>query len=190
MTNDFKSQNDQSKFIVGLNKNLEEGALDQQQNEKFYTSYIKQISEKNKNLIGRFFLSKSQKQIAHAFEERELELTDSVLKQRNVRIKVFAESQSMYIKELGNSLLLIGRSNLQGSVRDIFLENYLRLLNVMEKKNTEFLAMVNRKISDASKQPKFAQDIVSKQIDIITREWTNVYETILGDMMKILFEKV
>jgi len=187
----FENQNyQQDEIIRKANYAVQDDAIVAQRKEKFLQQYLNKISRKNKNLFGRLTLTGSQKELLRDIEEKEKELSDRVLNERNDRIVALAHSQTLYVKELCNTILQIGRSNLQNSVKAVFTENFLSLTKKLEIHNEEFLEMIREKIENATTQPKAIQDIIFKQIDHLTDQWLRVYDAVVGDMLSILYEKV
>ncbi len=158
--------------------------------EKFYSEYLERMSKANRSVFGRLFLSKNVKELISTIEGKEKDLAARLLEERNTRIISISATNTKYVQDVCNAILVAGRSNLRGLIGDLVMENFIKLQNDLLFHSWHFAEIVEKRIEISSAQPKILQDQTSLEIDLNQQAWNLIYQKILSEMTDIFFDKV
>jgi hypothetical protein len=185
--NTFDKQSaNETKVELERMQNNTTGAVDvMQKKQDFLVKRVEDANRKSQTFFGRLTMSKSAKELAQVYLEKQTNTLETVMDQRNLCIRAIAQSQTTYIREMCNALLLTGRSGLQTSVKSIYTENFLVLSTQLDDVGNEILDLVERKLDDLSKRPQQLQIMMMDQVNTLMSKWDKLYDEILESFVKL-----
>jgi hypothetical protein len=148
------------------------------------------IHERRKKWLERIAMSEDEKQMLETYWQRQREALDTTLESRNRSLRAAGEAQVRFVQEMCNSILLMGRSNLQANVKAHYQEQALRLNNDLEIQNRKFWDMLEEKLEDAARRSDLVKGVIHQQAGIMLDKWNRQFEAILNEYEVLLSEKI
>jgi hypothetical protein len=156
-----------------------------QKKQTYLVKRVEEANRKSQSLLGRLSMSKSEKELAQVHMEKQTDTLETIMDQHNLSIKAIAQSQTTYLRELCNALLLTGRSGLQRSVKIIYSENFVALTTQLDELGNEIFDLVERKLNDMSQRPSQLQKMMMDQIETLMSKWDKLYDEILESFVRL-----
>ena len=157
---------------------------------KAVLDYIADLEKKNRSVLTRWSLSKHQKNLAEKIQNLQVKAFTDLANQRNVSLQIIGETQIKMLKEICNGIIISGRSGIQSSIHNIFMENFLDLIKNLEDLNDNFCQILDSKIIKLNNSNDFYKDMIFDQIGILKSKWMNIISDIYDEFEKIIQQKI
>lgn len=158
--------------------------------EKLILDHVEKINQKNEGFFSRLVMSKAEKELAQVFQSKQQETLSVMLDQKNKSIKAISQSQTTYIKDLCNALLLCGRSGLMGSVSNIYMENFVTLSYNLDDLGKRVFDLIERQLNELASRPAMMQKMMMDQIETLMSKWDKQYDAVLEEFSLLLKDRV
>ncbi len=173
-----------------LSIHFQQYAEQAQQSQWLLIKQVEDLSERQRHWLNRLGLSRQERQMLHTYWENQQAALGSAMQEHNRGMKAIGEAQVSFVREVCNSLLTLGRANLQFGRSVFYQEQSLQLHAALEEKNRAFWDLFEAKLKDAEERPEALRRLIYQQAERMLERWNQQFEDILDDFLALLRERV
>lgn len=161
-----------------------------QQRQALLIKQVEDLHERQRHWINRLGLTQQERRMLQTYWLNQQTALESAMQEHNRSMKAIGEAQVTFVREVCNSLLTLGRANLQFGRSVLYQEQSLQLHAALEEKNRAFWDLFEAKVKDAEDRPEGVRRLIYQQAERMLERWNQQFEDILDDFLALLRERV
>jgi hypothetical protein len=180
-----KSHCEQDRYRA-METRFEKYTEDMQDKQNALIEQVEDIIKRQKKWLGTFKVTEGERRLAEVYWQEQEAALKTLFKIKESGLSSVGESQAAFVRAMCNSLLSAGEAGLQSNRFALHQEQAVLLYKSLEEKNREFWTLLEDKIKGVQGYAPQIQDLINKQITMMTKQWNNQYQTILDEFAELL----
>jgi hypothetical protein len=147
---------------------------------------LNKLAEINENIIGRWGMSKSGKELLRIDSQADKEALQIIRKGENDDLAATADYQTRYLKAILHNLVLVGESNITGAAKLLYENAKIMLHEKLLIKAEEMTYILEDVDNRAMKRPEKFQNFMLGISDSTLNQWGRDFDLHLNEFADLL----